>query len=364
MKWRFVWLTCLLCGILPLVGCWDAKDIDNRMIVGAMGVERPEKDKPSVRVWFRFPIPKTPGTSGNGSDFFATSQAGDTVIDATNQMRYRLPKALDLSSVRAFLIDETMAKEGLRQYLDFTVRERSVPLDTVVALVTGDMNQIFSNPNPTGELSGLYTKLFFEPFAGGIPRKNKVELWEVYAKLYNPLQANLIPLVRESEHNMFSLVGNAYFAGDKLAGILTPDETLLYEIISRSIGETEMELTKKADVKILNNRTRIKASLKADGHPLIRVTSRVDCTLVNSSGEERLSASRIEQYLEQKLIRQAAGLFAKTQAKRSDIFGFGNHFRGKLAVSRYPSWPSMYQQAEIRFKIKVKLRNTGLEYLE
>jgi len=364
MKRKYVCAIISMLIVLLITGCWDSKDVDNRMIVGAIGIEQAEADHQKVKVWFRFPIPKTPGNNSKGKDFFSTSQVGETVVEATNLLRFRLPKALDLSSTRAFLIKDTIAETGLRKYLEFSIRERSVPLDTVIALVSGKMEKIFSSANPTGELSGIYTKLFFEPYAGGIPRKNKVTLWEVYAKLLNPMQSNLIPLLKETEHNMFSLVGNAYFSGERMMGVLSPDESLLYEIINERIGEAEIELTEKADMKILKNHTKMKVGLKSDGKPLIQIQSGITVTLIDSSQDEKLNSTQTEQYLEKMLTVQAQSLFEKTQKSKSDIFGFGNRYRSILQQHQYKQWPEMYKNADIRFRIKVHLRNTGLEFLK
>lgn len=352
-----------LCCLLPVTGCWDAKDVDNRMLVGVMGIEQNHEQNNEIRVWLRFPTPTTPGVSEDGKDFFTTSQIGHTVVDATNRLRLRLPKALDLSSTRTLLIDQDMAKSGLKSYLDFAIRERSVPLDTVFALVSGDMKSIFNSANPTGELSGVYSKLFFEPYAGGIPRKNRVVLWQIYSKLYNPLQSNLIPVLK-TEQNMFSLEGNAYFSGDQYKGMLTPDESLLYEIISERIGESELELTHAADVNILTNHTRVKAELSPAGQPKIRIHSSITVTLIDSSEKEHLNTAEIEEYLEKRLCSQAKTLFEKTQQGHSDIFGFGNYYRAQMKPADYQQWPDMFSRADIEFELKVRLRNTGLEFVD
>ncbi|ASS64983.2 MULTISPECIES: Ger(x)C family spore germination protein [unclassified Paenibacillus] len=349
---------CCLLGLLS--GCWDSKDVDNRLMMGAMGLEKGSGQ--SLNVWMRFPLPKT-AQSTEGKDFYAMSQSGLTVADAINQARYKLPKSLDASSTRALLLDESMAHYGLKSYLEFAVRERSVPLDAVVAVVKGKMSRIFTSPNPTGEFSGIYTKLFFEPYAGGIPRKNKTMLWEIYSKLYNPLQANLIPILREGTQNSFELDGNAIFAKDRMVGELTKDESLIYEIITHRFHDSEVKLMSRSDVKIVHNRTRVNTEL-SNGRPLIRVDSSLIVTLVDSSQMNEMTEREVIRELQEDLELQAKSMFAKTQKAGADIFGFGNRFRSRLQPYQYEEWPERYRSAKISMKFHIDLRNTGLEFLE
>lgn len=161
----------ILCMLLQ--GCWDVKDIDNRMLVAVLGIEHTEDNKISLLV--RFPITKTAQSGGGGIDksYFMAKQKGDTVVDAMDKLRLRLPKSLDLSETRAIFLDQKLAEKGVKPYLEFAVRDRTLPLSTVVALISGSMEPIFSKPNPTGELSGIYTKLFLNPMPVELPKKTR-----------------------------------------------------------------------------------------------------------------------------------------------------------------------------------------------
>ncbi|MCM3630836.1 Ger(x)C family spore germination protein [Paenibacillus glycanilyticus] len=356
--WRIVSLFGLL--MFLTTGCWDAKDIDNRMMVGVMGLEKSSGS--DINVWFRFPLPK--GTLAmSEKDFFTMSQYGQTVSDAMNKAKYKLPKALDPSSTRAILVDESLAKSGIEPYLEFAVRERSVPLDAVVAIIRGDMERIFTRTNPTGELSGIYTKLFFETYAGGVPRKNKTMLWEVYAKLYNPFHANLIPLLTEGRQNSFVLAGNAIFVNDRIVGELNKDESLLYEIFTHRFHDSEVELMSKSDIRIVNNHSRIKTALQ-DGKPIIRIDCSLVTTLIDSSRSRKQNAPQILAELESDLNKHAKSMFEKTQREGADVFGFGDRFRSRLKPAEYEKWPEMFKRAEISYTFHIDLRNTGLEFLD
>ncbi|NOU99399.1 Ger(x)C family spore germination protein [Paenibacillus planticolens] len=357
-----IWKLAAVCFLTMTIGsgCWDSKDIDNRLMVGVIGLEKAPES--ALRVWFRFPLPKASQETSK-KDFFTMSQKGFTVPDAMNKLRYKLPKALETSSTRALLLDESLAKSGLIPYLEFAIRERSVPLDAVVAVVRGNMERIFSSPNPTGELSGIYTKLFFEPYAGGIPRKNKTKLWEVYAKLYNPFHANLIPVLVEGEKNSFGFSGNAIIVNGKMVGEIDKDESLLYEIFTHRFHDSEVELMSKSDVRIVHNHTRVATSLE-NGKPIIKIDCSLVTVLIDSSRQRKLNESEIIAELEGNLNDHAKSMFEKTQREGADVFGFGNRFRSRLQPSEYEHWSEMFKSAEISYDFHIDMRNTGLEFLD
>lgn len=349
----------ILCMIMQ--GCWDVKDIDNRMLVAVLGIEHAEDNK--ITLWVRFPVTKSMQPSGGGIDksFFMTRQIGDTVVDAMDELRLRLPKSLDLSETRAIFLDQELAEKGVKPYLEFAVRDRTLPLSTVVALISGSMEPIFSKPNPTGELSGIYTKLFFESYAGGTPQKNKVSLWSLFSRMYNPFEQNIVPLLVRSNMNMFELKGNAFFVEDKMVGKLTPEETLIYEIITQKMSDFEIETAQGANVKILKNNTMISSKM-IDGKPVIRIHTLLTMTLMDSSQSAQNSTTEIEKSVSKELEERAEKVFKLTKQKKSDIFGFGNRFRGTLASNQ--DWSEMYQHAAIEIKIVSSLRNTGLQMLK
>ncbi|MGN7455684.1 Ger(x)C family spore germination protein [Paenibacillus pasadenensis] len=347
--------TAALLLLLAAGGCWDSKDVDNRFLVGAMGLDAKSPER--LEVWFRVPV-TSPMGGGHKSSFFAVSQEGSTVMDAVNRVQYKLPKAIDVSSTRALFLDEQSAQYGLLPYLEFAVRERTVPLDAVVAVVEGGMKRIFESPNPAGELAGIYTKLYFEPYAGGIPRKNKTMLWEVYAKLHNPMHANLIPVLRQEKKD-FIQTGNAFFRSDHMAGRLTMDESLLYEMMTKRLTDSEIVLMSRSDLNIVHNKTRVRSRL-AGGKPRVEAEISLSVSLLDKSHSKRRSEDEIKEELAEQLDQLSKGLIAKTQKAGSDIFGFGNRFRDRIKPDQ---WPDLYRQGDIRCTFKIEMRNTGLEFL-
>lgn len=358
---RFALIGFSACMLAATVGCWDSKDVDNRMLVGAIGIE--DVNDESLKVWFRVPIT----TSTNYSDkdsFYTVMERGVTVMDAINRAQYKLPKALDVSSTRAVLLNMKTARAGLMPYLEFAIRDRSVPLDAVIGIVDGSMKEIFERSNPVGELSGIYTKLYFEPYAGGIPRKNKSMLWEVYSKFLNPTQANLIPVLKDDKRSLFFQIGNAYFNGDKIAGILNMDETLIYEMITERLADTEIMLMSRSDIKVVHKKTKIRTRL-VDGKPIIKVGIWVTISLTDKSHNRKQTTEKdIKDELNEELLELAKSMTEKTQRSGSDIVGFGNRYRSRMHPNDYGKWPDMYRKADISYTFHIRLRNTGLEFLQ
>ncbi|SFB53752.1 germination protein, Ger(x)C family [Cohnella sp. OV330] len=358
------WLAVLgmLVPLSLLQGCWDIRDIDNRMLVAVLGIAR--EDDQGVKIWVRFPLPHSPLGIGNGDkDFLTASQRGDTASDALDKLRARMPKYLDLSQTRGIFVDRGLAEEkGVYDCLDFVVRDRMLPINAILALIEGDMGQLFQRPNPSGELSGVYTRLFFENYAGGTPQKNKVALWEVFSRHYNPLQQSLVPLLVKDESFQFNLKGNAFFGNDKMVGWLTPEETLIYELVADRMSPFEIETAGGANVKVEASRAQIRTGW-ASGKPDIRIRIRVTMKLMDSSHASPMSTRTIEEEVNKLLEERAVRVFAKTQAKGSDVFGFGNRYRSSLTAGQYKEWADLYKRASITLKVESNMRNVGLKLL-
>ncbi|MDI4648634.1 Ger(x)C family spore germination protein [Cohnella hashimotonis] len=363
MRRRWLAVLGMLLPLALLQGCWDIRDIDNRMLVAALGISM--VDEKGVKIWVRFPLPHSQLGIGSGNkDFLSASERGETATDALDRLRARMPKYLDLSQTRAVFVERRLAEaKGIYGCLDFVVRDRMLPINAIFTLIEGDMEPLFQRPNPSGELSGVYTRLFFERYAGGTPQKNKVALWEVFSRHYNPLQESLVPLLVRDESFQFNLKGNAYFVNDKMVGWLTPEETLIYELVTNRMTPFEIETAGGANVKVETSKAQVRTGW-AGGKPDIHIRIRVTMKLMDTSHASPLSSRKIEEEVNKLLEARSVGVFAKTQAKGSDVFGFGNRYRSSLPPGRYREWAALYKQASIALKVESNMRNVGLKLLQ
>ncbi|NWL89489.1 MULTISPECIES: Ger(x)C family spore germination protein [unclassified Paenibacillus] len=353
----------LLLFMLPLSGCWDVKDIDNRLLVTVLGIE--EIPNNQVKIWARFPLPSVKETSGGGTDkdYITVKQVGDTVVDALDGIRLKLTKFIDLSQTRTIFLDQRLAKKGFLPYLEFAMRDRTLPLDALVTVVSGDMEEVLDQPYPTGELSGIYSKLFFESYAGGTAQKNKMTLWEIFSRYFNPLEENLIPVLSSDPVTLFKLQGNAYFHGDTMMGMLTPEETLITSIVTNKMFPFEIETAQKMDVRIMSSKSFVRVKM-INNKPFIRIRAKTTMTLMDSARGIHLDPSELEASINKLIEERATKVFKRTQQDQADIFRLGNYFRSILPTSQYTHWPELYQQATIDFKIESKLKNTGLQIMK
>src|SRR5262245_51567118 len=116
MSKRAIRCLIIFCMLFFLSGCRDVKDIDNRRLVTAIGIEHSGSDR--VQVWMRFPLPQSPQSAGGArKEFFTINQEGDTVIEAIDKVRLRLPKSLDMSQNQSIFLDQALAKKGFMPYL-------------------------------------------------------------------------------------------------------------------------------------------------------------------------------------------------------------------------------------------------------
>ncbi|MDC3412930.1 Ger(x)C family spore germination protein [Terrihalobacillus insolitus] len=356
----------IISSLLLLSGCWDVKDIDNRMIAVVLGIKSAEDD--NIEVFIKFPKPETmmKGSSAGGSDetpFIVIHETAPTVFAAINKINLKLPKSLDLKSIQTVIVDEELAKKGLLPYLEFIIRSRMVPVDANFAVIRGEFSPLFYSKAQTGDSSGMLFTNFFDESAGGSPQKTNIEMWEIYSRLSNPLVSALAPVIQanKQQDTLFTVEGNGYFLGDQMVGLLPQEYMLSYSILSRKIKGNEIIVVDKADVKIIKNDIEYtKMGLNSYGKPFVHLKVSLDLNLVDSSKLNKISKDELENKVSAIVEKTANEIIKQTKPIGADVFQFGNRFRGIINADQYGQWPSLYKDMEIKIEIQSHLRNTGM----
>lgn len=363
---RLIIKSILIFSFLLLVsGCWDVKDIDNRMIAVVLGLKSAEDD--NVEVYMKFPKPETmtKGSSGGSDDkpFIIVRETAPTVFAAINQIKLKLPKSLDLKSIQTVVVDEELAKKGLLPYLEFIIRSRMVPVDANFAIVKGEFPPLFHSKAQTGDSAGMLFNNFFDESAGGSPIKSNIRIWEVYRSFSNPLESCLVPVIRadEQQDTPISMEGSGYFTGDRLVGILPQKNLLSYSILSQNVRGEEVMVVENADVRIQKNKIEYtEIGLNSYGKPHVHLNVTLELSLIDSNFLNKISKDELENKVSSIIENKAKEIIEVTKPEGADIFQFGNRFRGKISTDQYEQWPKLYKDMDVEIEVKSHLRNTGL----
>ncbi|WP_324718056.1 Ger(x)C family spore germination C-terminal domain-containing protein [Carboxydochorda subterranea] len=252
---RRVALGCALAWLaLVSAGCWDYTDIDQRFHVTAMGFDA---DPRGVRVSFHLGNPPPQGTPGGvrgggggpgaggggggpspqgAQGFLVLSEAGPSPLDAMDSITGRIDRVLEPDHTQVILLGHDLARQGVRPVLDFITREPRVPPSPPVLITaTGTAEQALATPKQgTSSPGDYFLKLLTKTSVG--TRWLEVPAFEAYRTLYDPLRALALPAVDPKSGRV---VGIGVFRGDRLAGILGPEDAWSLTLLRQGVKPDE-----------------------------------------------------------------------------------------------------------------------------
>lgn len=145
----------ICCILLFLAGCWDKNEINDLAVVLAAGIEKDTNDTIRLSLQIKTPVPQ--GTSIAPVE--VKQGSGKTIFDAMEELQERVPRKIFWGHNEAIFISEELAKEGIREHLDFFARYVEVRL----------RNHIFITKNKILDIMNI--KPIFATSTGEITKK-------------------------------------------------------------------------------------------------------------------------------------------------------------------------------------------------
>ncbi|WP_179281177.1 Ger(x)C family spore germination protein [Paenibacillus sp. XY044] len=332
-----------LCLILPLAGCWDVKDINKQYLPVVMGIGKGDKEK--YRIILQVP-------SASGRTLFLDKEA-KSISKAIDLIRTDSEKSIDLVHLRLFLIDKELAQQGIRDIIDYAVRANDISIKGLLAIVDGDFQKtLYHQISPTPEVSSYD---FFSEEAGWTPNQSIVRIWEAYRSQNSYSEEMAIPMLKNGKRTLFTFKGTAIMRNDRMAGTLSRDETLLYNLFKGRYKGGTIEVAQNTSVLI--QRAKIKHHTKwlAKGPSLL---TDIRLNVVVTETPEGKSLKQIEKDVEQELTMRFDQTLAKIHSLNTDVMGTGLIFRPHLSEENIKQWKTKwFPRLDQRIHVDVNVLN-------
>lgn len=367
-------------------GCWNRRELNQLSFVMALGIDKHDNQiELSAQVANVGEIGMGPSTEGGTSvsNFHVVSP---NIYEGLRKMTSLAPRELYLSHLRMLVISEELAREGVRDVLDFFMRNEQMRPDYFVAIAKDvQAKEVLSTLTPTEKIPAnkLYSSL-----------KTSQNLWAPTLAVHvDEFVANLVALGKEpvltglksngpiavpNKENKLKMsdapVGLIFtqigvFRGDRLVGWLNEQESKGYNYISgnvkSTVGHVPLPGGGEAAIHILRTKSKVTAIMK-EGKPVFTVNLQLEGDVGEVEGSIDLTKSesiyRLEQAMEKKLKEGMEVAVSKAQKLESDIFGFGEvlHRSDPGTWKQMKSnWPSYFVKSEAIFQVDAKLRRTG-----
>ncbi|MTH55452.1 Ger(x)C family spore germination protein [Bacillus mangrovi] len=360
------WIIVVAASQLILSGCWDQRILKESRLVFGTGMDLIEDDRLLVTSVIR-------DYSNNVPINAIVTGEGRTFRETRMDMDRKIAGRFDPSKNRVFLFGEKLVQKDLYSFLDVVYRDPDASVSSKLAVVKGNAGDVLNAGRVQNVLIAEYLiKLIeSEEKETTIPEQS---LQTICSVLFDDGKDFGLPAIKR-EGDEIILDGMAMFNRHTLAGYLSPDETVLLQMLLNKkakiaryvskINENQEPANKnyisytflksKAKMKILSaqpGRMRAEITMKAE----INVAEYPQDTLTKEKTKKQLNRK-----ISKELTEDAERVISKIQEANSDLFGIAREL-----MAYYPDrwdkveWKKEYPSMEIVPKVEVEITEYGV----
>lgn len=238
---KLIFIILLLLNIIFLTGCWDLKDINERLIVTALGFDYKDDE-----IWFYLEIANTENAisgekrsvEGSSDKFITVKSHGKTLPQARDNLDEQLDKPIYLSGARTLMFTEQFANEYLLEYLYRFRADETYRKQSICVITKDDPEELFNKAHEEKESAGLYVEGEFETLdeMGKFFPRTASRIIENLSGDYSGL---LLPCVG-AVNNLPSVVGYSVLCGPKVIGFIPMEEDKIHGVYFMKVKKLEI----------------------------------------------------------------------------------------------------------------------------
>ncbi|WP_313638453.1 Ger(x)C family spore germination protein [Paenibacillus sp.] len=351
--------------LLLLPGC-DFKEIDLRIFVLAIGID-PGEEEGTFKISLKLAIPQGDVTKIDEKMQILTEES-PSISEALRRMKSRVSKELDYSHCKSIVLGEGIARKDIQHVMDWAVRRRDIQLilnfgvgrpDALRVLQVRPKSEHIPSNSLIVAMSGQGTE---SPFIAS------VYSFQLMRNIYEQGIDPILPIIETEGKNEFVINKIALLNSQKIKMVLTPNETRLYNLLSRSNLRTNLPAhfegvmyqyyteRSSSNYKILNPES---------GKATIRYHIKIKGILEESSSPDLVTHGILEEIAKaggKELEKDVLALLTKIQVSGLDPFGWGLHYGARHLNNdtEMEVWKGLYAGLDFQVKADVDIKYSGL----
>ncbi|MCT4687821.1 Ger(x)C family spore germination protein [Vallitalea sp.] len=370
-------ITCIL-----LVGCWDYKEIDEVEIVLGIGVDShitPAKEVDKISETQYLVTYEIVGIESEQGQLKSRvlKDKGNTLFRAIRKIIEKNGKRVYLAHTKILIISEELAKQGITEILDYTMRDAEYRPDVYV-LITDNCNAEEMFKDDVTDVASMR-------LSDTLKNQNKIgtfessTVWNIIDKMTKKGFEPAIPLISMDKDNqdgnlIHTVGGTAVFKASKMVGKLTEDETLYYLFIDNEIKNQPLSIQYYFEEKlghisleVLSNETKVTPMVYGES---LGINITVDCNVAINELSNHIDIldekdrNDVEKNAEKIIEEGIVDLITHVQKDyNSDMFGFGDLFKrekNKTWKKVEKDWDNIFQTLKITTDVNVKVESSAL----
>ena len=366
-----------------LSGCLSEGEITDLGIAVSVGIDKSED---GYFVTYQVMNPKAISAKApNESPIVLYSESGKDLFQIKRKITEQSPRKMYHSHLRTIIFSEEIAKEGIKDMLDFFVRGHEYRTDFYFLIAKGTTaHNILKVVTPLESVSQMEVHNAVERSEKVWAPTSTTKIFELVNKIIsdgdNPVMTSIEILnqkdksdsndnLKVSDGTKLSVASLGVFKKDKLVGWLPEDESRAYNYINGNVESTgtyvEYEQN-RISFEVIKVESKRKVHM-LNGKPAINVEIIVTRDISAITGDLDLTDEDIIEKVNDK-GKEKTLMFCNNVVKRakedfgSDIFGFGEDIHRaypKLWKDIKDDWNNEFTELPVNFDVKVKVNNLG-----
>lgn len=372
-------------------GCWDWMDINQSTLLTGIAIE-PGKDgllKLTMEVLNPAAAQRLQSSGGEPSTLLYTLE-GKSLSDASARMNEMVERRIIYSHINLVVVDESIARKGLNQFIDDLQRSRYVREDVLLLIAKNSpASDVLKIMYPSGQYASWKLRMQIKHFYrtwGGTTESTLYNYTEAILSEGREPVLGAISVqgdVKKSESSkstsssspkaIVKCAGSAVFREDKLIGFLSVPDTRLLNLVRNEIKGTSFTVPIDSDAGIatirMNSMHSAMGVSQKNGRPNVKIKIVGEGLMSSIDTSLPLDSAAGYQELEHKesnyLNEHVKATISRVQKEFGvDIFGFGeymhdHHYPQFKSASK--DWNSYFADAKIEVSSKVVISRSGLK---
>lgn len=362
IKWILPCFFLFLC-----TGCYNYRELNQIALTSAIGINKAENGEGyvvTVQVLNTQKQGSDSNYSGSQPKFILYEQTGATLQHALRTIILESPRRLYVNHMNLLVISEKVAKEGIKEILDFFARNTEFRKDFLVVISresdTKDVMQILT-PLETLNSKNIRDSIIADVKFYGMT--TKVTFEDLLNSYLNQRTNIVLPSVEvigntkkgEGEDNIKQSIPDAtiqikplaIFKEDKMVGYLTEEESRVYNYVQNNIQNTIVTTSCSENGKFTTELISTKTKLKPDiQNKKVNIQVKATASIKEINCNMDLLDAKSIQILEDKINAEIEKAITEDVAKiiqtyETDIFGFEELF--------YKDNPTVYKNLKEKY---------------
>ncbi|AIQ61381.1 Ger(x)C family spore germination protein [Paenibacillus borealis] len=355
----------LLLMCMTVTGC-NFKDIDRRIFVVAIGID-PGKEEGTFKVSLKLAIPQGDVTKIDEKMQILTEES-ESISEALRRMKSKVEKELDYVHCKTIILGEQIATKDIRHVIDWAMRRRDIQSILNFAIGRPGALGVLQVKPPSERIPSNSLILAMSGQGTESPFISSVFSYQLMRSIYENGIDPILPIIEAQGKEQFLIDKIALLDKNKIKLVLTPDETRLFNLLSRSNLRTNFPAHLGGGLYQYyteRSSSSYRIVTQHEDDPYIRYTIKIRAILEENSTEDMVThhmLKRIGEAGAAELSEAVTALLIKICDSGMDPLGWGLHYGARhwnndteMAV-----WESLYPRMKFQVKAEVDVKYSGM----